>query len=177
MEELDARTGEYNPSKRLYLARMYDVPQWMDKACETLLTGRLSNINPEDSRLIGLDTYKVVAETIISISNNRVNVAHTPPVATHCFACDECEFNGLPRKITGCSEAWERYWARYGGWIDHPMEALPAARIMANVEKVMVSGITGMQSGCAERTVKKVITTFQQELDLCDEATAKIISF
>ena len=131
---------------RLFCARQYDVPQWIELGMTQLLYSPLKELTAEDCALLGLPAMLLIFKTKEKLDVHRRACAVFCPAVVHD---ENCYFHGK------CEKAWGQVW---WGECDRPgvartllLSRRPMKTIVDGLDNI--HGDMDMGYGCKQLTV------------------------
>jgi hypothetical protein len=114
------------PTRRLELARLYSIPQWIAPAIRKIIPLLLANITDTEAAQMGFKVYTIIAQVKEVIEQERQALAAYPPslLVAPSFSCSV-------RSHSRCKEAWSGFWwKKVARAILHPMNPLPLTQVL-----------------------------------------------
>ena len=148
LEELDL-----SPSRRLQLARMYGIPQWIAPATRQLIHTPLGNITASDAECLGLQVY-----TIIAKARERLEIEHRSigVVAPGLSLMPSVECSLAKHSI--CKDVWAQlWWNKVAYRVLHPTNPLDLSALFD-----YVTGLPdpqGLHPQCKAMFLEQIVET------------------
>lgn len=147
LQQLAHGDGQCRPAQMVYLARKYDVPEWLDHSFRSLINTDPSEITPTDilhlsSGAAFTTTYLLISQARSAILKRRRSIlmyASTPSHGPACYTRPTCE------------ASWSTQYRLYMTMYNHPENLIPATEIIDRMERAETPAAMGP---CWRRSVE-----------------------
>jgi hypothetical protein len=140
-----------HPTRRLELARLYSIPQWIAPAIREIMPLSLASTTDTEAAQMGFKVYTIIARAKEVMERERRALAAYPPslLVSPSFSCSS-------RLHSQCKEAWSGFWwKKVARAILHPMNPLPLTQILQLVIEAPLPN--GMNIACKQAMVDAMI--------------------
>lgn len=149
---------EFPPPERLYLARRYDIPEFVDLAMRELCRkdpgSNLGKLTLNDIQQIGLPAFEVIAKVKEAIQMDRRWIAFHAPKLENAEQDPGCG----GRKHAHCELAWKKaWWNQIGRQILQPADLISLNLVRDGEEAIMNISAPEMTPGCLASIKKWVV--------------------
>lgn len=139
------------PTRRLELARLYSIPQWIAPAIREIIPLSLANTTDTEAAQMGFKVYTIIARAKEVIERERRALAAYPPslLIAPSFSCSI-------RSHSRCKEAWSGFWwKKVARAILHPMNPLPLTQVLQLIVEAPLP--EGMNITCRQAMVDAMV--------------------
>ncbi|KAG1750998.1 hypothetical protein EDD22DRAFT_957812 [Suillus occidentalis] len=139
------------PTRRLELARLYSIPQWIAPAIREIIPLSLANTTDTEAAQMGFKVYTIIAQAKEVIERERRALAAYPPslLIAPSFSCSV-------RSHSRCKEAWSGFWwKKVARAILHPMNPLPLTQVLQVIVEAPLPD--GMNITCRQAMVDAMV--------------------
>ncbi|KAG1893888.1 uncharacterized protein F5891DRAFT_1195803 [Suillus fuscotomentosus] len=140
-----------HPTRRLELARLYSIPQWIAPAIREIMTSSLTNTTDNEATQMGFKVYTIIARAKEVMERERRALAAYPPslLVSASFSCSA-------RSHSQCKEAWSGFWwKKVARAILHPKNPLPLTQTLQLILEAPLPN--GMNAACRQAMVDAMI--------------------
>ncbi|KDR81022.1 hypothetical protein GALMADRAFT_264952 [Galerina marginata CBS 339.88] len=142
------KSKEFPPVEKLYLARCYDIKEFLEPAFKELCTpgATLAELSSNDIFRIGLSIYEVLTKVKEAIARDRRWFAFHAPKLSHIPRTDDCTKDQHKK----CKKAWNsEWWKVMGRRILQPVDVFALNFQCSEAEDVLKSlEVPGMNPSC-----------------------------
>ena len=137
------------PSRRIQLARMFSVYDWVRPAIEVMLRSELSSISEDEANNLGVKVYSIIAKAREMLEREwKLTAAYPPPITFD--PSWECETHQ-----TMCILIWRDFWwKKVAKQLLHPVKPLAFRDVFEFVEKELKG--PGLRASCRTSIIKEV---------------------
>jgi len=158
---------DLSPAHRLELARKYDIPQWIPRATQELISSPLGTINEKDLSHLDLRIYSIIAKAREVLERERKTIAAVPP-GLSLDPDPDCP----PNQHRYCRDTWARFWwQKVARQLLHPTNPLPFNTLIAYIAEQPHP--EGLRTACKEQYIGDIIEG--GGLDIEDNITSSAI--
>lgn len=157
------------PARRIELARMFSIHDWVRPAMSALLKTELVNLGDADQQMLGQKVYSTLAKARERLERERKLVAAMPPPmdiaeSWECHSHDQCR------------AVWKDVWWRViAKEVLHPTKPLPFSEAPDLVAR---TDFKGMTPSCKEDMVAVVRAKgFQGEAGILDGCVNAVVAY
>ncbi|KAG1722058.1 hypothetical protein EDB19DRAFT_1916925 [Suillus lakei] len=139
------------PTRRLELARLYSIPQWIAPAIHEIIPMSLVNTTNTEAAQMGFKVYTIIAWAKEVIERERRALAAYPPslLVSPSFSCSA-------RSHSRCKEAWSGFWwKKVARAILHPTNPLPLTQTLQLIIEAPLPD--GMNVACRQAMIDAMI--------------------
>ncbi|KAJ8580264.1 hypothetical protein M405DRAFT_71097 [Rhizopogon salebrosus TDB-379] len=141
------------PARRLELARLYAIPQWIAPAIREMISLPLTGITDMEATQMGFKVYTIIARAKEVMERERRTLAAYPP-SLHILPSSTCSI----RLHNRCKEAWSAFWwKRVARAILHPTSPLSLTLALQLVIEAPLPD--GMNVACKQAMIDAMIDT------------------
>jgi hypothetical protein len=144
---------DLHPAHCLYLARKYDLSNWIEGAVRKLIASPLEHYTNESTDTLPFPLYQIIATTKESIFLDRMRLANHPPFPPNFDGQPYCSHHET------CKRVWtEKWFYTMGRRIHNPTSPLPLLKVPDALEALDHPGmnreckssiLTWMRESCA----------------------------